>query len=209
MSQRHDRPWLQWVPLALLALLIASVLLPAHAWTQTAGPALEEGDPDDGDYTIGYYADRAGSTQDIRLSKEDDRFELFIGLDGSPRRNFASAAFKIELPDFLEPGSAIYWNPIEGLKESELFFERGGQVVFAGCDEPDGDGPLILGRFVVEVDPRFREADLEPAAHDQHGLVMKLCQTNDGVYPERRADPLGLHVVRATSLWDRITGWFD
>ena len=205
MSKHDSGRWRRWAPLVLLALLIASVLFPGRVRAQTIdGPSL---DPSVGDYTVGLYADRAGSTE-LLLEKDDTTFDVFIGLTGDPVRNFSASAFKLELPDFLEPAGPILWQPIEGLKEREEFFGRGGQVVFSVCDVQPDDGPLILGRLPVAADPRFREATLEPLPHRQYGLSVQLCQ-QQGVWPKRDAEPVALHVKRHVSFWDRVTSWFD
>lgn len=204
MSWHDSRRWRRTAPLVLLGLLAVSVLFAGRGRAQTIEPPSP--DPSVGDYAIGFYADRSGTTE-IRLDDETETFDVFIGLTGDPVQNFSAATFKLELPDFLELAGPILWRPIEGLHEKEEFLGNGGQVVFPICDAQSDDAPLVLGRFEVAVDPRFREADLAPLPHRQYGLGVQLCQ-QQGVWPKRDAEAIALHVVRPTSFWDRVTSWF-
>jgi len=195
----------RWAPLVILGLLAASMLFPRGLRAQELPP----NDPEEGNFTVGFYADAEGSVSAIELGKDDTSFDLYIGLTGDVAQVFASAVFRIELPDYLEAGSAIFWQPIEGLKETERFFDDGGQVVFASCAaQPTPDAPLILGRFTVDVDPRFREAELKPEEHRSHGVGVKVCRP-DKTYGPKTAEGVGVTVTRTTSFWDKVTAWFE
>ena len=183
---------------------VALLAWPLAAPAQTVEPNL---DPESGEYTIGLYADRQGSTE-LKIGEDVTSFEVFIGIDGDPERNFSGMALRLELPDFLENASAILWRPVEGLHEKELIWGNGGQVVFTACDAQTGDAPLMIGRFEVEVDPRFREATLQPQPHRQYGLSVQLCE-QQGKWPKRLAEAVSMRVVRTTSFWDRVKSWFD
>lgn len=205
MNRSIDPRWRQWAPLVLLALVLGSVLLPGDVWAQTIDPM---GDPDEGDYRIGLYANADGTGDEIRIGKDTETFTAYLGLSGDPVRVFSGAVFRLPLPDYLEPAGPVRWTPIPGLKEKEQIFEDGGQTLFLDCAAQEGDAPLILGRVDIRVDPRFREATLTPEPHLQFGMGVQLCEMN-GAWPKRNAEAVGVRVVRTVSFWDRLTSIFD
>ena len=198
--------WRLLAPLVLSALLVASMLGPVRANAQTVEDLT---DLDAGDYTVGLYADPDGTSREVALDSDADSFTAYIGLTGDPMKVFSGVAFRIELPDFLEPAGPIRWTPIQGLTEKErVLGEIGGQVVFTNCALQSGPKPFVLGRLELRVDPRFRTGTVAVLPHARHGLQVQLCGPNE-TWPKRNADPRALEVTRRTSLWDRITAWFD
>jgi hypothetical protein len=189
-----------------VALVFAIVVLGGpHSAAQTIGA---DPDPDVGEYTIGLYGDPEGTTREVRLDADAERFTCYLGIRGEPAIDFSGMVLRIEMPDFLEPAGPVTWKPLEGLQEKEVLFEHGAEILFLGCDRQPPDRPLILGRFEVEVDPRFREGVIEPLPHERYGLGVQLCNEGD-VWPKRNADPLPLRVERSVSFWDRVSSWFD
>ena len=177
-----------------------------------AGPSVgstDERSAVPGNYAIGFYADFEATSREIVLPKGEDRFELFIGLQGDSTRVFSGLVFRVELPFGLELDGPITWRPLPGLRQSGAVEVGGAEVNFhETCVETEGDRPVIVGRMAMRMSPELKQVSLDPLRHRAFGLSVELCQPEKG-FPKPYATGLGIVVKREQSFWDRITSWFD
>jgi len=108
----------------LLALcLFVAAVVPATA--QLLEP--EEKDPKRGNYdrhaipgqyTLGFFADDRGSTNELEIEKDAPGFELWLGVSGDSTRVFSGLGMSLELPNGVELAGPVVWLPRNDLKTS-------------------------------------------------------------------------------------------
>lgn len=204
-TQSRSARWKTLAPLGLLGLLILSMLLPEQIFAQ--GHYDRRAVP--GNYTIGLYADREGTSRVLTLPKGEDRFEAFIGITGDSTRVFSGLAFRVILPFGVTLDGPIVWQPLPGLKQYDAVEVKGTLVNFPeACVQSEGDIPVMVGRIPFRLAHEVERVTLEPVAHIEFGLSVELCLP-DSSYPKPFAQGLDITVERSLSFWDRITSWFD
>lgn len=190
------------------------------AGTGTAGAQLLEPEPEaaqgsydrhdvPGHYTVGFYADKNGSSSELELPDGVDTFDAWVGITGDSTRVFSSTVMRMELPYGVEIAGPIVWVPRSGLKESGELLGLGMMVEFQyDCAQQKSPAPVMLGRLPLRMQPGVNDATLTPLPHTRFGLSVELCSDPDA-WPKPYADPVSLTVRRQRSFWDRLTGWFN
>ena len=59
-----------------------------------------------GHYTIGFYADEQGSSNELKIPKDATDFEVWIGVTGDSTRTFSGLAMSLDLPYGVDLGGA-------------------------------------------------------------------------------------------------------
>jgi hypothetical protein len=196
-----------------ILLLLALAAPPAGAQLLEPGnqdaPRFYDRDEIPGHYTIGFYSDENGSSEDLKIAKDATTFEVYIGVTGDSTRVFSGLAMSLDLPYGVELDGPVMWEPRDEMKIRGDLLDPGVTVAMnRDCAMQKGRGPAILGRLRLRMQPGIDEAVLAPAAHRQHGLSVELC-SDKRAWPKPYAEAIPLKVKRKLSLWDRITGWFD
>lgn len=199
MKRTHFQPVA--LTLLLLALLGAAISASAERfYDRNAIP---------GNFTIGIYSDEDGSSKKVTLGKDDDEFQVWIGLTGDSTRVFSGAVFKLQLPPHMETKGPVRWTAIPGLKSTGSLSDPGLSIEFnKACLRQTGPEPVMLGRLTFAVEPGFKKGTLMPEAHNGFGLSVELCLP-DGGWPKPYATGVALEVERKFSFIERIQSWFD
>ena len=196
------------------AFLILMVAIPATGQfldppTEPKKPYYYDRNEIPGHYTIGFYSDETGSSNDLKIPKDATEFEVWIGVTGDSTRTFSGLAMSIDLPYGVAQAGPIIWKPRERLKASGDLLNPGITLMMNyDCAIQKGAAPVILGRMSFSIMPGIDEAVVAPKAHRQFGLSVELC-FDERAWPKPYAEAVPLKVKRDLSLWDRITRLFD
>ena len=203
------------LPLTLPLLVAMTMALPADAQileTQEPGEATRGTyDRNDipGEYTVGFYSNEDGSSDPLKLTKDQEEFDVWIGLTGDSTRVFSGMAMAIVLPYGVELAGPVLWTPRSGLKAGGDLLVEGMTVEFHyECAQQKSRAPAILGRVPLKLRRGVNEAVLVPAPHPAFGLSVELC-SDERIWPKPYAQPVSVSVMRKQSFWDRVTGWFN
>jgi len=160
-----------------------------------------------GSYTVGLYADRAGTSRVFKLEEGQDAVEAWIGLSGDSTQTFSAVVFRIELPDGVELGGPVRWLPIPGLQQWKSAVGLGVQVEFNyECQEQINGAPAMLGRVHFKVAEDFDRGDVVVGPHNEHGLSVELC--DHALWPKPYAQGLPLTIERKRSFWSKLQKLF-
>lgn len=160
-----------------------------------------------GSYTVGLYADRAGTSREFTLEEGEDRVEAWIGLTGDSTQVFSAVVFRLEIPEGVELAGPVRWLPIPGLQQWESAVGLGMQVEFNYECQPMVDGaPAMLGRVHFQVDEEFERGEVQVGSHNEHGLSVELCDQD--LWPKPYAEGLPLTIERKKSFWAKLQSLF-
>lgn len=161
-----------------------------------------------GHYTLGFYGNEQGKPGTLKIPRDAQEFEVWLGATGDSTRTFSGLALSLDLPNGVTMASPVVWVPRSGLKESGDLLGEGSTVNFSrDCAQQKGLAPLILGRVRLRIQLGVNEVELVPQPHLRYGLSLELCDDTRS-WPKPYAEPVTLKVQRSLTLWDRITGWF-
>ena len=196
------------VSATMLPALLLATLLGLAAQTQAQSTYYDRNEIP-GDYTIGLYTDSQGSSNTLVLDKDQDRFDMFIGITGDSTQIYSAVVFGIDLPAGIEVAGPIHWRPLEGLTQKGVLTDEGVQVEFnRSCVRQTEGLPAIIGRISMKLNVRFTDSEVIVREARPFGLSVELCDDSRG-WPKPFAQPIHLSVSRQQSLWDKIRGWFS
>jgi len=196
------RSLLPLVPLAL-AVLVAT----GAGADDSDPPAYYDRNEIPGHYTVGLYADRAGTSREVELDADEEYVEAFIGITGDSTQTFSAVVFKVETPRGVEMDGPIRWFTIPGLQQWNSAVEQGVQVEFNyACQEQVDGAPAMLGRVRLRVEKDFDRGEVEIGPHTQFGLSVELC--DHYLWPKPFADGLPLTIERKKSFWSKLQSLF-